>query len=513
MNQKNQKESLSLAEKKALLAVEKICLNQGKCFALIEDIRKSANFNQLAEAKGAVSWLQKKGLVELEEKVDKVIKLGAQGKDICQKGLPERRALEYISMKGGTCKLGDLSWDLSEVLSEEEIPPAIGWLKRKKWAFFSRGNLQITERGTEFLKTRDEDEKVLMLLSEKGEIPASKIPEEIIKSLKARKNVIEEKERGVWQVRLTPHGKKILENGLSLAEELGELTPEMLRSGEWKGKDWQKYDVSLPAARIKIVKKHPITQLIERIRKIFLEFGFTEITGNYIESSFWTLDSLFIPQYHPDRTEISTFFLKDPKELWPDKKIMDKIKRIHMDGGDTGSHGWEYPFSVDESVRPILRTHTTVNTIKYLFDHPNPPLKIFSVEKAFRREAIDSTHLPEFYQIEGVICEEGANLRKLMGILKECYKRLGFEKIRFKPTYFPYTEPSVEIEIYWNGKWLELGGSGIFRPEVMKPTGIKVPALAWGLGLERLALLTYNGKDIRDFYFNDLEKLEKFKVK
>jgi phenylalanyl-tRNA synthetase alpha chain len=135
------------------------------------------------------------------------------------------------------------------------------------------------------------------------------------------------------------------------------------------------------------------------------------------------------------------------------------------------------------------------------------------VEKAFRREAIDSTHLPEFYQIEGVICEEGANLRKLMGILKECYKRLGFEKIRFKPTYFPYTEPSVEIEIYWNGKWLELGGSGIFRPEVMKPTGIKVPALAWGLGLERLALLTYNGKDIRDFYFNDLEKLEKFKVK
>jgi len=156
----------------------------------------------------------------------------------------------------------------------------------------------------------------------------------------------------------------------------------------------------------------------------------------------------------------------------------------------------------------ILRTHTTVNTIRYLANNPEPPAKIFSIEKVFRRENIDTTHLPEFYQIEGIVYEKDANFSELIGILKEFYGKMGFEKTRFRPAYFPYTEPSMEIEVEWNGKWMELGGSGMFRPEVTEPLGIREPVLAWGLGLERMAMMVLGLKDIRELYFSDIEWLK-----
>lgn len=156
-----------------------------------------------------------------------------------------------------------------------------------------------------------------------------------------------------------------------------------------------------------------------------------------------------------------------------------------------------------------MRTHTTVNTIRYLYEHPKPPCKVFSLGRVFRKENIDATHLPEFYQIEGIIHEEDANFKQLIGVLKEFYKRMGFEKIRCRPGYFPYTEPSMEVDVFYNNKWMELGGSGIFRPEVTKPIGVKNPVLAWGLGLERLAMLKFGLKDIRELYISDLEWLRR----
>lgn len=148
-----------------------------------------------------------------------------------------------------------------------------------------------------------------------------------------------------------------------------------------------------------------------------------------------------------------------------------------------------------------------MNTIRYLSEHPDPPVKIFSIGRVFRREALDFVCLPEFQQIEGIVMEEGASLRMLMGILKEFYSRIGFEEIRLRPSYYPYTEPSMDVEAKFKGKWLELGGSGIFRPEVVSPFGVKHPVLAWGLGLERLVMLIHNLKDIRSLYFNDIEWL------
>ncbi|HEX2021186.1 MAG TPA: phenylalanine--tRNA ligase subunit alpha, partial [Candidatus Thermoplasmatota archaeon] len=186
---------------------------------------------------------------------------------------------------------------------------------------------------------------------------------------------------------------------------------------------------------------------------------------------------------------------------------VEKVKAVHEHGGGTGSRGWRSAWSREVAEQMLLRTHTTVDTIQYLARHPRPPVKVFSVDRVFRNEAIDATHLPEFHQVEGIVMEEGANLRQLIGLLREFYRRMGFERVTVRPSYYPYTEPSLDIAVWYNNKWLELGGAGIFRQEVTKPWGIETPVLAWGLGLERLAMLKFGLKDLRELYVSDVEWL------
>ncbi|HIH96923.1 MAG TPA: phenylalanine--tRNA ligase subunit alpha [Thermoplasmata archaeon] len=491
---------LALNEKKVLLSLQEL---GGK--ATTGELKEKGGFDELVEVKSAISWLETKSLVQVNQKIEKKISLSEEGMRLDRKGLPERRAAEFLLKGGGKCGLEELT----ACLNKEEISPAIGWLKKKGWATLKNKVLELTNEGKQAVKTRGEDEKAIALLAEKKELEASKFSPSLLSSLKKRKRALVEKENVIQEVRATDSALKLLESGIELKEEISDLSPSLIKSGEWKNTPLRRYDVTRYAPPLWISKPHPITQLIDRLRKTFLELGFTEIRGNYIEPCFWPMDALFIPQYHPDRSMQSTFYLKTPSSLDVPSELLDVISQVHQNGWETSSRGWEYDFSKEEAKNAILRTHTTVNTIRWLHENPKVPLKIFSIEKAFRREAIDSTHLPEFHQIEGIICEKGANLRRLMGVLKESYHRLGFDQIRFKPAYFPYTEPSIEVEILWNGRWLELGGSGIFRPEVMAPTKIKEPVLAWGLGLERLAMLTFGLKDMRELYTNDLEKLQK----
>ena len=185
------------------------------------------------------------------------------------------------------------------------------------------------------------------------------------------------------------------------------------------------------------------------------------------------------------------------------------MKEIHENGGDTGSTGWGGEWSREMAEQAMLRTHTTVNSIKYISKHPEAPAKVFSLSRIFRKESIDATHLPEFTQIEGIVIDENANFDMLISLVKEFYAKMGFDQIRIRPAYFPYTEPSLELEVFFNGKWMELGGAGIFRPEVVEPFGVKCPVLAWGFGFERLAMLKWNITDIRDLYISDIDDLKK----
>lgn len=493
---------LSRNEKRVLLILKKF---NGKSSP--KDILKLGKFQQKVEVMNAASWLQSKKLVKLEELVKKVYSLDNEGKQFLEKGLPEKRALRLIYDKNGRVTLKDLS----NVLKNSEIPVAIGWLKKKGWVSIKKENgetvLEITDKGLKSVGIDDDDEKILVYLNKN---PNSEFDRIKIRMLLSRKNLINEKEIVKNTIILTEKGKEIIKYGIEIKDEISQITSAIIKNGEWKRKDIRPYDVNSFAPEKYGGKAHPLVNLIYEIREIFLELGFQEIKGDFVESCFWNMDVLFIPQDHPAREMQDTLYCKYPSKFnIEEKDLLERISDVHENGGITSSTGWNYKFSRDEGKRTILRTHTTVNTIRYLYHNPEPPSKIFSIGQVFRKENIDSTHLPEFYQIEGIVHEEKTNFRQLIGILKEFYKRIGFEHIRFRPAYFPYTEPSMEVDVLWNNEWMELGGSGIFRPEVTEPIGIKNPVLAWGLGLERLAMLKFGLTDIRDLYISDLSWLRK----
>jgi phenylalanyl-tRNA synthetase alpha chain len=185
---------------------------------------------------------------------------------------------------------------------------------------------------------------------------------------------------------------------------------------------------------------------------------------------------------------------------------VERVRRTHECGWITGSTGWGYKWSREEAKKLVMRTHTTATTIRYLAKHKKPPVKVFSVDRVYRNEKVDRKHLAEFHQFEGIIMDKNVTIRDLIGILTEFYKRLGLEKVRFWPSYFPYTEPSLQSSVYiakWDA-WVELCGMGMFRPEVLEPLGIKYPVLAWGGGLERLIMIKLGVDDMRDLYRNKL---------
>jgi len=158
------------------------------------------------------------------------------------------------------------------------------------------------------------------------------------------------------------------------------------------------------------------------------------------------------------------------------------------------------------SRRPVLCSQTTAATVRYLASRPEPPVKVFCIDRVYRHEKIDYKHLAEFYQCEGIVMERGMTLRHMLGYLKEILNALGFERIKFMPSYFPYTEPSVQALVYHGakGEWLEVLGAGMFRPELLRPLGIRYPVLAWGIGLSRLIMMKLGLEDIRDLFKNDL---------
>lgn len=490
---------LSQNEKKVLLALKSLH-DKGS----LEDIVQTGGFSQDVEVANASSWLQSKKLVIIDNRIKTIYSLGKEGKRYIEKQLPERRALIFLTEKGGAIKLKDLS----AVLEFDEIPVAVGWLKTNGWVTIRKDKdtmIEITEKGKKALSEVTIAEKILLKLHEH---PDQEIEKESIRPLLSRKNIIKEKELVTSTILLTEQGKKILEIGFEIQDEISQVTSMVIKNNEWKEKPIRPYDIHAFAPALHGGKQHPLVKLISDIRQIFVEMGFQEIQGDYVESCFWNMDVLFIPQDHPAREMQDTFYCKNPSRIpISEKQLLEEIAKVHENGGKTGSIGWGAAFSKTEGERALLRTHTTVNTIRYLYNHPKPPCKVFSLERVFRKENIDNTHLPEFYQIEGIIHEENANFRQLIGILKEFYHRIGFEKIRFRPGYFPYTEPSMEVEVFWNGKWMELGGSGIFRPEVTEPVGVENPVLAWGLGLERLAMLKYCLSDIRSLYISDLDWL------
>ena len=493
-------EGLSLSEKKILSALSKL---SGR--ATLSQISAAVNFKNPSELMNALNWLKAKGYVWIDEKVVRFYTL-KQGKRV-GKPLPERMALEIIS--NGPVSVSDLAKKLDD---PADVSVAIGWLRRKNWATVdNEKKLHLTDEGRKASAGPGADELLLKRM-EKEEVEEDAANESVLRDILSRRDFIKEHDRIVREVNLLERGKQAIDEGLTFEEELSLLSPELLKNGTWRNFKLRPYDLRAPVPVLSGTRSHPLIRTIRQVSSVFASMGFTEIEDDYVQSTFWDMDALFTPQDHPARDMQDTFYLSNPSELSFDRKLAARVKAAHQNGGNTGSTGWAYKWSVEEAKRTLLRTHTTVATIKYLSRNRRPPVKAFTVGRIFRHEAMDATHLSEFYQIDGVVMEKGASFDMLCGVLHEFYRKMGFDRIRMRPGYFPYTEPSMEIDTFYNGRWIEMGGSGVFRPEVLRPLGIRYPVLAWGLGLERLVMMKYGFKDIRDIYVSDLSSLQKLPV-
>ncbi|MCK4647412.1 phenylalanine--tRNA ligase subunit alpha [Candidatus Pacearchaeota archaeon] len=475
----------------------------------IKEICKKSNLDRVSVIR-ALEYLQNKGIIKLSYEIKKIIEIGINGALYRKKGLPERRLLNLLDEKR-ILKLQDAQ--KQSKLSNDEFKASIGALKKKAFIEVKNGNVMFIGNKEEISKKSLEELFLETLPLEYDSLKSEQL--HALNTLERRKDIIQTKNAKKVGIKITEIGKKISESKEKTQDLIEQITPAMLKKeSSWKGKKFRRYDVSSPVPNISGGKRHFVNQAIDYARRIWTDMGFKEMTGNIVVSSFWNFDSLFTAQDHPVREMQDTFFI-NKKDSLPDKKLVKNVKKSHEKGTE-GSKGWQYLWDEEEAKRLVLRTHTTCISSQTLSQLKKDefPAKFFAIGKCFRNETVDWSHGFEFNQTEGIVVDPNANFRNLLGYLKQFFTKMGFEKIRFRPAYFPYTEPSVEIDVWNPGKkvWLELGGAGIFRPEVTIPLlGKHIPVLAWGPGFDRSIMDYYQVKDLRELYKNDLTKLRKMK--
>lgn len=467
---------LTLNEKKILSYL------QGKMSA--EELSRKSGI-PLSSILSLSQSLKEKGYVEIEQAEEVAVEASPEGLAYARQGLPEQ------AVHAAAKRQAPLS-----SLSKVELSVGLAWATKNGWVKVEGGKLKsLCEAGDYPLHA------ALRSIAEgKG------AGEKEISILEKRKLVSKAKIKRIY---LSP--TSLLKEGKEAAEEsISSLTRELLLSGGWKGKSFKPYDISAKTEKTYPAKAHPISRLKERIGKIFAEMGFEEMEGPELQSAFWNFDALFQPQDHPARELADTFYVKGKMSMPGDLGLIERVKEVH-------EKFWGGQWSRSVAQKPVLRTHTTAVSASYLYHKCRgaEPKKYFCIGKVYRNEATDYKHLAEFFQVEGIVVWEGATFCDLLGLLKEFYCKLGFEKIRFQPSYFPYTEPSLEVSVYFEKKrqWLELGGAGIFRPEVSIPLCNRYPVLAWGLSLERPLMLLSDMEDIRDFYKGDVGWLREQKLR
>jgi len=508
-------ESLHPLENKVLL-----CFDRGESLSAA-DILKSSGLDE-SRLDMASGWLQSKGLLHVkDESVTSLVFLTETGKEYLEKGTPEMRIIDaLIDKKQFTVKDSIQSWGMEP----SEVSSAVGALKEAGVIRVVQGGILELSAGADytayhFLPTvvksvaeRDHAELSSFSKAEQAEINAN-----FHKRGKAKGifRITEKKNRAFS---LTSEGQELLrllrERG-AVAEEASLLTPEMLKQGAWKNKKFRAYNISLNPPRQSIGRKHPYKEFLDFVKYKFIGMGFEEMRGPLVENEFWDMDALFMPQFHPARNIHDVYFIKEPASSGKIEEPFGKrVAAAHKDGGKTGSTGWRYAFDLERAKRLILRSQGTAVSARTLASGPKIPGKYFSIARCFRYDAVDATHAPDFYQVEGIVLGEEINFKTLLGLLKlfgQEVARAG--EFQFRPAYFPFTEPSVELHVkHPELGWMELGGAGIFRPEVTMPLGVNVPVIAWGLGLDRMAMVALGIQDIRDLFSRDLDFIRTKKI-
>jgi len=487
--------------------------------ASVEQLISELGFSDAAVMRTALT-LQEKSLLKIYAEQQIQVKLTNEGELHAKNGLPERRLIKAVVALGGT---SDLNKALEKGRLEKKfVQIALGWALRKKWAVFdsSTNTIRIPDqRLHEVIISEGEDEALLSFLYTVQQTTFNDIAVKLqaaVETLKKRRLLTAEL-KAKRKLEITQAGKRSALDRKSTTQEITSLTPQHIITGKWRETKFQKYNIQAPVAKTWSGKKHPYLRFLEEVRQKLVQLGFKEMTGTNVETAFFNFDALYTPQDHPARENSDIYYVKNPEygDTTKHRIAIENVRYTHQDGWRTGSTGWRYKYSTQEAKRLVLRGHGTCLSARTLLNkNLEIPSRHFSIARVYRPEVTDKTHLSEFNQVEGIIIDEKLTLKDLLGVLEKFAKEIaGADKVRFKPDYFPFTEPSVELNAYKEGYgWIEIGGSGIFRPEVTLPLGVEVPVIAWGLGVDRLFMMRAGIDDIRYIFSQDLDWLRRKQV-
>ncbi|MCR4676276.1 MAG: phenylalanine--tRNA ligase subunit alpha [Sphaerochaetaceae bacterium] len=470
---------------------------------------------KVGQCNQAFSWLSAKGfLVETSRRTVVLYELTELGKQQAEQGTPAMRIFELLKTEK-ELDLPAIREKLS--LEQSDIGSAYGALSKsgvcgmtaEKKAF-----LKTEELPSSITATADLLKKGLSGALEESSLSAEEkaVMAQISKKRGAAGSPYKVSEREEVVYRITEEGleaKQAVLDANITGEEIGVLTPQILSAGTWKNASFRPYGLDAPVSRLMPGRHNPYGNYIQWVKDKLTSLGFEEFDGPLVENEFWNGDALFMPQFHSARDIHDVYYVKDPvhcreiEEPW-----LTNVSRAHENGGDTGSRGWNYKFDHEFTRRQVLRSQGTVLSAHQLTKCKKPG-KYFGVVRCFRYDEVDATHGADFYQTEGIVIGKDANLKELLGLLRMFATEIaGATEYKYVPGYFPFTEPSIEIHIkHPKLGWFELGGSGIFRPEVTKALGVDEPVLAWGLGIDRMALMNLGLSDIRDLFTPDIESV------
>ncbi|WP_254531982.1 phenylalanine--tRNA ligase subunit alpha [Natrinema gelatinilyticum] len=469
---------------------------------------------------GAVFELEDEGLVAVSERVDETVALTDEGRDYVEDGLPEIRLYEAALEADADADPVSMGRVIgASALEGGAVDIALSNYARKGYGSIDSGEITADP---DVNPETDTEATALEELADADDAPIDSVDigTETIEQLE-RRGLLERRESTVREVTLTELAVTELMAGVEAAETVGQVTPELLTSGEWEDVEFAEYNVEADAERFEGGRVHILRQTAERVKDVLVGMGFQEMEGPHVDADFWINDCLFMPQDHPARTHWDRFALEQPTHIEElPKDLVERVERAHREGVGEDGEGYHSPWDEDFARALALRGHTTSLSTRYLSGEEigrlEPPQRYFSVEKVYRNDTLDPTHLLEFFQIEGWVMADDLSVRDLMGTFEEFYSQFGITDIEFKPHYNPYTEPSFELfgTHPTTGELVEIGNSGIFREEMLEPLGVECDVMAWGLALERLLMLMYGFEDIRDIHGTlcDLQLLRETEV-
>ena len=482
-----------------------------------DNLSEAAKIPQ-TQLRTAVEWLLLKNLItSIEIGKEEKVSLTSLGEKIVQNGFDETKLINTLILSPEGIPVNKLSEKTG--IPQEDINPLIGTLKKMAAIDLLQGN--VIYKQSDILNVFENKMATFKKISDKGKTDFPSLTEEekseVLQGFKKRspeKGYFRIEEKTLLEYEITAEGKELLPF-VKLKQTINQLTPQILSSGKWKDGEMRQYDIHLNPPKLIIGKKHPYRKFLESAREKLISLGFEEMYGSVVESEFWDMDALFMPQFHSARNIHDVYFIKNPSKANSiEEPYLSNVIKAHENGGELNSKGWGYKFDIERTKRLIMRSQGTALSARTLADNPKNPGKYFAVARCFRYDQIDATHGTDFFQIEGIIVDDNINFKKLLGLLKLFAKEFAqASEIKFTPAYFPFTEPSVEMHTkHPKLGWIELGGAGIFRPEVTNPLGIKSPVIAWGLGIDRMAMVALGINDIRQLFSHDLEFIRQSKA-